>query len=68
MAGTFHAALLASCPSVIVPVYGGQMFWADAAATLGIGPLNPVSLQQLTPQLLMQVDFSTCPLVFRCPS
>lgn len=29
------------------------MYWADAASSFGIGPLNPVSLQYTTPELLI---------------
>ena len=56
--GTFHAALAAGCPSVVVPIYGDGMYWARAAAALGIGPLTPVSLQYITPELLVQVVLS----------
>ena len=51
----FHAALYAACPSVIVPVYGDQMSWAEAAAALGVGPMHPVSLQHLTTRRLIQL-------------
>ena len=29
------------------------MYWADAASSFGIGPLNPVSLQYTTPEVLI---------------
>lgn len=36
--GTTHEGLLAGRPSVIVPFFGDQPFWADRVATLGAGP------------------------------
>ena len=38
------------------------MYWADAAASFNIGPLNPASLQHLTPDRLEQVSCSCLPL------
>ncbi len=43
---------------MVVPVYGDGMYWARAAAAIGIGPLTPVSLQNITPELLVQVVLS----------
>jgi hypothetical protein len=34
------------------------MYWADAAASFNIGPLNPASLRLLTPGRLEQVSRS----------
>jgi UDP:flavonoid glycosyltransferase YjiC (YdhE family) len=53
MRGVSRAALYNACPLVTVPVYGDQMYWADAASSFGIGPLNPVSLQHITHEILV---------------
>lgn len=53
MCGVSRAALYNACPLVTVPVYGDQMYWADAASGFGIGPLNPVSLQDITHEILV---------------
>jgi hypothetical protein len=51
------------------------MYWADAAASFNIGPLNPASLRHLTPGRLEQVSgsatlglpFAPAPSLASCP-
>lgn len=50
-AGTTAAGLRAGKPSVIVPFFGDQPFWAERVHTLGAGPA-PVPRKLLTPDTL----------------
>ncbi len=46
-AGTTAAALRANVPSVVVPVFGDQRFWAQRVQSLGVAP-PPIPRRQLT--------------------
>lgn len=52
-AGTTAAALRAGLPSVIVPVFGDQPFWARRVRALGVGP-PPIPRNRLTADRLSQ--------------
>jgi sterol 3beta-glucosyltransferase len=45
--GTSAAGLRAGRPSIVVPSYGDQFFWADRVANLGAGP-KPIPRRKLT--------------------
>ncbi len=49
--GTTHAGLRAGRPSVIVPFFGDQPFWADRVYALGAGP-SPIPRSGLTADTL----------------
>jgi sterol 3beta-glucosyltransferase len=46
-AGVTAAALRADLPSVVVPIFGDQPFWAQRVFQLGAGP-RPIPVKQLT--------------------
>lgn len=50
-AGTTAAGLRAGVPSLIVPHFGDQFFWAERVHKLGAGP-RPIPLKQLTAERL----------------
>jgi sterol 3beta-glucosyltransferase len=50
-AGVTGAALRADLPSVVVPVFGDQPFWARRVFQLGAGP-RPIPVKQLTAEAL----------------
>jgi sterol 3beta-glucosyltransferase len=50
-AGTTAAGLRAGVPSVLVPHFGDQPFWAQQVARLGVGP-RPVPRRKLTAERL----------------
>ena len=52
-AGTTAAGLRAGIPSVIVPFFGDQQFWAGRVRDLGVGP-PPVPKKKLTADRLSQ--------------
>ena len=52
-AGTTSAGLRAGVPSVVVPFFGDQPFWAQRVAELGVGPA-PVERKKLTAERLAQ--------------
>lgn len=52
-AGTTAAALRAGVPSVIVPFFADQPFWAGRVESLGVGP-RPISRQQLNARRLAE--------------
>ena len=46
-AGTTAAGLRAGAPSVLIPFFGDQAFWAARVQALGVGP-TPISRRELT--------------------
>lgn len=50
-AGVTGAALRAGLPSVVVPVFGDQPFWAQRVFELGVG-VRPIAAKRLTPASL----------------
>jgi UDP:flavonoid glycosyltransferase YjiC (YdhE family) len=46
-AGVTAAALRAGVPSVVVPVFGDQTFWAERVHALGVAP-HPIPRRHLT--------------------
>lgn len=50
-AGTTAAGLRAGIPSVIVPHFADQFFWAERVRDLGVGP-DPIPRRKLTPENL----------------
>ncbi len=52
-AGTTAAALRAGVPSVVVPFFADQPFWAGRVQALGVGPA-PIPRQQLTARRLAE--------------
>ena len=50
-AGTTAAGLRAGVPSIITPVLGDQVFWAQRIEQLGVG-FSPASFYKLTPEAL----------------
>jgi UDP:flavonoid glycosyltransferase YjiC (YdhE family) len=57
-AGVTGAALRASLPSVIVPVFGDHFFWARRVFELGAGP-PPIPARQLTEDALASAILAT---------
>jgi sterol 3beta-glucosyltransferase len=51
--GTTAAGLRAGVPSVIIPFFGDQSFWAQRVAELGVGP-QPIPRKRLTAERLAQ--------------
>ena len=56
-AGTTAAALRAGKPSIVVPFFGDQAFWAERVFELGTGP-RPIPRKQLDKQRLKQAILS----------
>jgi sterol 3beta-glucosyltransferase len=52
-AGTTAAGLRAGKPTVIIPFFGDQPFWAQRVAALGAGP-KPISRKNLSTEQLAQ--------------
>ena len=50
-AGTTAAGLRAGVPSILIPFFADQHFWADRVRRLGVGPA-PISRSRLTPAAL----------------
>jgi UDP:flavonoid glycosyltransferase YjiC (YdhE family) len=50
-AGTTAAGLRAGAPSILIPFFGDQAFWAERVRTLGVGP-EPIPRQKLTAERL----------------
>lgn len=50
-AGTTASALLAGVPSLVVPFFGDQPFWAKRIAELGLSP-QPIPKKELSPEKL----------------
>lgn len=50
-AGTTHFGVRAGIPSVIVPFFGDQPFWANRTTKLGVGP-EPIARKKLTAERL----------------
>ncbi len=52
-AGTTSAGLRAGIPSVIIPFFADQPFWADRVHMLGVGP-KPIPRKKVTPENLAE--------------
>ena len=52
-AGTLAAAIRAGVPSIVVPFYADQPFWAARVESLGIGP-SPIPERKLTAERLAE--------------
>jgi sterol 3beta-glucosyltransferase len=52
-AGTTAAGLRAGVPSIVVPFFADQPFWADRVRKLGVGP-TPISRKRLTAEKLSE--------------
>ncbi len=66
-AGTVHAAALAGCPMLCLPLFGDQFMWAARAARLGLGPDAITLAQARDGRKLAQVRCAGTEL-FRWPS
>lgn len=54
-AGTTHAAATAGVPSIVLPVAGDQMFWANRLAALGVAPKHPRNEKYIRPRQLSKM-------------
>jgi UDP:flavonoid glycosyltransferase YjiC (YdhE family) len=52
-AGTTAAGLRAGVPSILIPFFGDQAFWAERVRTLGVGP-EPIPRRKLTAERLAE--------------
>jgi UDP:flavonoid glycosyltransferase YjiC (YdhE family) len=52
-AGTTAAGLRAGVPSILIPFFGDQAFWAERVRTLGVGP-QPIPRRKLTAEGLAE--------------
>ncbi len=52
-AGTTAAGLRAGVPSILIPFFGDQAFWAERVRTLGVGP-EPIPRHKLTTERLAE--------------
>lgn len=51
--GTTHCGLRAGVPSIVVPFFADQPFWASRVHALGVGP-PPIPRRELSPERLAQ--------------